>query len=69
MIAEIDIFGIFVPALLVWVLIALLLKGLVWRLAGRLGLPRHVWHPPLFEAALFLLLLGGVVAVAHWIAP
>lgn len=67
MIAELDILGVFVPALLAWVLLALLLAGLLRRAFDRLGLYRHVWHPPLFNAALFVLLLGGIVAAAHWI--
>ncbi len=67
MIAELDILGVFVPALLAWVLLALLLAGLLRRAFDRLGFYGHVWHPPLFNAALFVLLLGGIVAAAHWI--
>ena len=67
MIAEIDILGVFVPALLAWVVLALLLAAVLRRGLGRLGLYRHVWHPPLFDAAVFLLLLGGIVALAHGI--
>lgn len=69
MIAELDIFGVFVPALLVWTLLALLLAGLVRRGLARLGLDRHFWHPPLLDAAVFLLLLGRIVAAAHWAGP
>jgi hypothetical protein len=67
MIAEIDVFGVFVPALLAWVLLAVLLTALLRRGLQRLGLLRHVWHPPLFDAALFVLLLGAIVALAHGI--
>jgi hypothetical protein len=59
--------GVFVPGLLVWALLALVLSGMVRRLLRRWGVYRLVWHPPLFDAAIFLVLLGGVVAVADWI--
>ena len=67
MIAEIDILGVFVPALLAWVVLALMLAALVRRGLRGAGLYRHVWHAPLFDAALFLILLGGIVALVHGI--
>ena len=67
MIAELDIFGIYLPALLVWALLALLLSSLLRRTLIRAGIYARVWHPPLFDAALFLLLLGGIVALTAWI--
>lgn len=66
MTAEIDIFGVFFPALLVWAAIALLLSTLVRRGLGRFGLYRFVWHPSLFDLALFVILLGGVAAAMSW---
>ena len=66
MMAEIDLYGIFLPALLVWATLALGLGAALRRGIGRLGLYRHVWHPPLFDLALFVILLGGIVAVASW---
>ncbi|MCO6417174.1 DUF1656 domain-containing protein [Siccirubricoccus sp. KC 17139] len=61
--AEFDLFGLFIPGLLIWGLLALLLTGLLHRGLDRLGFYRLVWHPPLFDAAAFVLLLGGVVAL------
>lgn len=70
MIAEIDILGVFFPALLVWAALALLLSALVRRGLGRLGLYRFIWHPSLFDLALFVILLGGVAAaISSWAAP
>lgn len=67
MTGEFDILGVFVPSLLVWLVLALLLGSLVRQGMNRAGLYRHVWHPPLFDAAIFLLLLGGIVAGMAWI--
>ena len=53
--------------LLVWVACAYLLSLLVRRLLAGLGLYRLVWHRPLFDLALFVVFLGGVVALSsHW---
>ena len=61
--AELDLYGIFVPALLAYALLAYGLKELASRLLQRLGAYRLIWHPPLFDLALFVLLLGGLVAL------
>ena len=68
MIAEFHVFGLLVPSLLAWALPALLLEVPLRRLLARAGVYRLVWHPPLFDAALYLILLGGVVALADRIA-
>lgn len=67
MTGEFDILGVYVPSILVWLLLALVLGSLVRRGFTRAGLYRHIWHPPLFDAAIFLLLLGGIVAATAWI--
>jgi len=56
----IDIYGIFVPAILVlalsaWVSLILLHKGL-----ARVGFYRAVAHPALADLALFILILAGL---------
>jgi hypothetical protein len=66
MIAELDVYGVFVPALLVWALIAMPLTALLRRLLLRLGAYRWIWHAPLFDLALFVLVLGGVTAASEW---
>jgi hypothetical protein len=67
MIAEIDVYGIFLPALLVWALVALPLSALLRRLLRATGAYRQVWHAPLFDFALFVITLGGVVALSELI--
>ncbi|WP_191060411.1 DUF1656 domain-containing protein [Geminicoccus harenae] len=61
---EIDLYGVFLPALLVYAVLALVLKELASRLLVRIGAYRFVWHRPLFDLALFVLLLGGITALA-----
>ncbi|MCI0756464.1 DUF1656 domain-containing protein [Teichococcus vastitatis] len=66
MIAELDVYGVFMPALLVWAIIAMPLTALLRRLLLRLGAYRWIWHAPLFDLALFVLVLGGVTAASEW---
>jgi len=65
MIGEIDIFGVLAPPLLVWLGAALVISAaLRWGL-NRIGFYRFVWHRPLFDLALLLILLGGVSLLAE----
>ncbi len=63
MTGEIDLCGILLPPLLVWVAIALVLSaGLRW-VFNKIGLYRFVWHRPLFDLALLIILTGLVSTV------
>jgi hypothetical protein len=67
MIGEIDVYGVFVSPLLIWVGAALPIVALLRRLLTRAGVYRFVWHRPLFDLALLIIVLGGVVAVtSRW---
>jgi len=69
MTGELDVYGVFVPSLLVWVGASLPLTALLRRLLRGIGFYRLVWHRPLFDLALLVIVLGGVAAVAsRWIA-
>jgi hypothetical protein len=69
MIGEFDLYGIFIPPLLVWVGAALPLTAVLRRLLRWLGFYRIVWHRSLFDFALLIIVLGAVVAVAtRWVA-
>ena len=48
-----------VPGLLVLFVLALLLLGLLDAIAGRFGLYRLVWHPPLFRLAVCVCVFGA----------
>ncbi|WP_092141958.1 DUF1656 domain-containing protein [Cupriavidus sp. YR651] len=65
MFGEFDIYGVFVPALLVWMLIAL---GLTAAIRGVLATTRFylkVWHRSLFNVSMYVIVLGIVVRMAH----
>jgi hypothetical protein len=69
MIGEIDIYGVFVPILLVWGLIALVLTSALRWILTRVGFYRLVWHRPLVDLSLFVLIMAAVaVALPSWIA-
>jgi hypothetical protein len=58
MIGEVSLYGIYVPWLLLMALLALALsRGLSWLLA-RAGFYRLVWHPALFDLAMFIIVLS-----------
>jgi hypothetical protein len=58
---EIDVFGVLVPTLLLWLLVTYALCAMLRPVFQRIGLYRLVWHRALFDLALFVCLLGGVV--------
>jgi hypothetical protein len=58
---EIDIFGVLVPSLLLWLVVAYVLLALLRAILERTGFYRAVWHPALFDLAVYVCLLGGVV--------
>jgi hypothetical protein len=66
---ETDLYGVFVPSLLVWIVLALLLTAALRRLLRWFGFYRLVWHRPLFDLALLVIVLGAVVGVCTgWVA-
>jgi hypothetical protein len=65
MIGEIDIFGVFVPAVLVLMLIAYLINLALRTLLARTGFYRFVWHRSIFDLGIYVLVLGLVVIVSH----
>lgn len=65
---EFDIYGVFVPSLGIWMLLAFAVTALARRLliAGRFY--QLVWHRALFDFALYVVVLGFVVLFANRIA-
>jgi hypothetical protein len=61
MTSDLDIYGVFVPALFAWLLIALGISLPLRRVLTWSGFYRFVWHRPLFDVALYVVLLGIVV--------
>ena len=60
MIGEINIFGVFLPTLLVLMLITYGLYLVLHRVLTGLHFYRLVWHRALFNVALYAVLLGTV---------
>ncbi|OYV39080.1 MAG: hypothetical protein B7Z80_08235 [Rhodospirillales bacterium 20-64-7] len=67
MIGEIDLYGVLLPPLLVWLGIALILSALLRAALGRLGAYRFVWHRPLFDFLLLVILTGAVSFTMNWL--
>ncbi|CAN5328943.1 DUF1656 domain-containing protein [soil metagenome] len=63
MIGEASFYGVFVPWLAVLALGALFLTMALRRVLAKVGAYRWVWHPALFDLALFVVLLE-VLSVA-----
>jgi hypothetical protein len=63
MIGEVDIFGVLFPPLLVWTGIALILSTVLRRALNAAGLYRFIWHRPLFDLSLLVILTGLVSLV------
>ena len=70
MIGEVDIYGVFIPILLGWGVIALPITAVLRRGLSRIGFYRLVWHRPLVDLSLLVLVMAGVAAILpSWIAP
>jgi len=67
--ADFDIYGVYVPRLLVLMLLALVLIIALRRALAWIGAYSLVWHRGLFDLALFVLVLGAVSSFARWITP
>ena len=58
---ELDLFGVLVPSLLLWSVVGYALARLVSKLIARAGLYRRIWHPALFDFALYVCLVAGLL--------
>lgn len=67
MIGEISIGGVFVPSLLIWGLVAFVLSFGVRRALAFVDFYRFVWHRALFDTAVYVILLGAVVAASSYL--
>ena len=63
MTSEIDIAGVFLSTMVPTSIASLFLTWCVRKLLGDTGVYHYVWHPALFDAALFLILWAVVVAL------
>lgn len=61
MIGEFKFLGMYFPMLLLNALLAFGVTRFIGVLLARKGLYRHIWHPVLFDLALFFIVLGFFV--------
>jgi hypothetical protein len=61
---QLDLFGVIVPSLLFWGVIAYVLARLVSKVIARAGLYRHIWHAALFDFSLYVCLFASLVFVS-----
>jgi hypothetical protein len=61
---ELDLFGVLVPSLLLWSVIAFALARIASKLIARAGLYRRIWHPALFDFSLYICLVAGLVFIS-----
>lgn len=64
MTGEMNIGGVFLSSVLVSAVIALVASFVLRRALSKVGAYRFVWHPALFDTALFVILWAVVVTVA-----
>jgi hypothetical protein len=65
---EFDLYGVFVPATVVWMLAAFAVTAGLRAVLDRFGFYRMVWHRSLFNFSLYILILRAIVALV-WQAP
>ncbi len=59
--AELDLLGVYVAPISVLMVAAWIATMGLTRIAARLGLFRHVWHPALFVFDLYIIALSSLV--------
>ena len=64
---EINLFGIYVAPITLIMAVAWVVYLIVRRAGDRFGLVQKVWHPALFELALYVMIVSSIVLVmARW---
>jgi protein AaeX len=61
--SEIDVFGVYVAPMSLMMVTAWVITITLRRLASRLGLLRHVWHPALFVFAVYIIVLSSMTII------
>ncbi len=64
---EVNIFGVYVAPFAPMMLAAWFTTLGLQRLGDRFGIARHVWHPALFNLALYVIVLSLIVIVVGWL--
>ena len=69
MYGEFSLHGVFIPTLLGLMIVAFLLQNGLRVLLVKAGAYRYLWHPPLFNLALYVLVLGALFELMHILFP
>ena len=60
MLSDVDVLGAFVPGVVVWCVVSLIMFVFADALLTKVGFFRFVWHPPLVRFSLFVILFCGI---------
>ena len=58
---ELDLFGVMVPSLLLWSVVAYVLSRAASKVIARAGFYGHVWHHALFDFAVYVCIVTSLV--------
>ena len=66
---EFDIYGVYFPALVIFAAMAFVVQLGIKRFLDAIGFYRLVWHRPLVDIAIYVILLAAITVVATTILP
>jgi len=69
MIGEVDLFGVFFPAVLPLAVLAFVSSLIMRVILRRVGFYRFIWHAGLFDTALYLVTLCAFVLATRSVTP
>jgi len=61
--AEINLFGVYIAPISLFMVAAWLITMALRRVANRSGLLRYVWHPALFVFAVYIIVLASSILI------
>ena len=61
--SEVNLFGVYVAPISVIMVVAWFITITLRLIATRFGLLRHVWHPALFEFAVYIVVLSSWILI------
>ena len=61
--SEINLFGVYVAPISIWIVAAWIVTITLRRVADRFGLLSFVWHPALFVLSVYMIILSSIVLI------
>ena len=61
MITDLNLVGVYVAPFVPMAIVSAMITIVLLRIADHFGITRHVWHPPLFDSAVYVIVLSLVV--------